>query len=146
MNVDYPSLRSLPSEIICHIIKFITQNACKYENNISQINKEIHGHFSKCSKISYTPLNFKKPHCSLRPLVTCIHHCNEQLKEAIEKLNSLKYYHSQNIGKFSLHFSSEYLCRNLIKYASEYGIVSNLCCNNTGFVFISPDEMFNTFI
>ena len=139
---------NIPFEIVKEIMCYLQQSKCYFKNN----NKIIlcKSHYNEMKKIcclsSYFPRNYGFTCCHLKPIHICLFHGNSAKKNMVEVLNSLKSYHNQGLHKRCVHFENESICKSSIKYVREYGIISHLCCDNSGIVFIGNDEMVNSFV
>ena len=142
------NLPNIPFEIVKEIVSYLQESRCYFENNNKIILCKSHYNEmkSKCLLSSYFPRNYGFTGCHLKPIHICLFHGNNATKNMVEVLNSLKSYHNQGLHKQCVHFENESICKSSIKYVKEYGIVSHLCCNNSGIVFIGNDEMVNSFV
>ena len=138
----------IPYEIVKEIVSYLQQSNCFYENNEKIILCKSHylEMKSKCSLCSYFPRNYGFAGSHLKPINICLFHGSTAQHNMVKVLNSLKAYHQEGLHKRCVHFDNESICKSSIKYVQEYGIVSHLCCNNTGIVFIGNDEMVNSFV
>lgn len=146
--MNHTRLPNIPFEIIKEIVSYLQESKCYFKNNNKIILCKSHYNEmkSKCSLSTYFPRNYGLVGCHLKPINSCLYHKNEAKHNMIEVLNSLKFYHHEGLHKRCVHFENESICKSSIKYVKEYGIISHLCCNNTGIVFIGNDEMVNTFV
>ena len=126
----------LPDEIIKLITKYLP---CKSYSNFYLTTNYFYKLFenNKCCFIKYLPTNI-----FLSKLETCYYHGNKDIVNVICELNNAKYKYNTKKNVLNIHFNNQNSLKLAKPYLHSFGEIERFCCDNTGVVYKSKQQLF----